>query len=269
MLISLDAIVQRVVEGYDPERVILFGSHATGRAREDSDFDLLIVKHDERRPLDRRLEVERLLADRRVPIDLVVYTPREMWQLFWAGSPFIEEVLESGKVLYMRNATEAWLREASDELEMASILLEHERYRGACLHSQQAAEKALKALLIERAERPPRTHDIVDLLNTVRASGGGVTITTDDAVFLTGIYRGRYPTDEGLLPQGEPTADDAQRASQTARRVMDAVRLAVGQIGASGQALRANDANISGQAEEGHQTRPPDSPGTRNKPTSE
>jgi HEPN domain-containing protein/predicted nucleotidyltransferase len=226
MLTTLDEIVRRLVEGYDPERVILFGSHATDRADPESDLDLLIVKHDDRRPLERRLEVEHLLADRGLPIDLVVYTPREMWQLFWAGSPFIEEVLESGRVLHMRDATEAWLREAEDELETASILFEHERYRGVCLHSQQSAERAIKALLIERTQRPPRTHDIVDLLNAVRAAGRVVTISTDDAVFLTGIYRGRYPTDEGLLPQGEPTADDARRALEAARRVIEDVRRA-------------------------------------------
>jgi len=41
--------------------------------------------------------VERLLADRRVPLDLRVYTPRE--HLYRAGSPFIEGVVESGRVL--------------------------------------------------------------------------------------------------------------------------------------------------------------------------
>jgi HEPN domain-containing protein/predicted nucleotidyltransferase len=242
MLTTLDAIVRRVVEGCDPERVILFGSHATGRAREGSDYDLLIIKDDDRRPLDRRLDLERLLADRRVPIDLVVYTPREMWELLWAGSPFIEEVLESGKVLYMRNATEAWLREAADELDIASILLEHDRYRGACLHSQQAAEKALKALLIERVQRPPRTHDLVELLNTVRATGDIVSLTTDDAVFLTGVYRGRYPTDEGLLPHGEPTAQDARRAVDAARQVLDGARLA------AAKGLAANEGRTEGGA---------------------
>lgn len=227
MLRTLDAVVRRLVDGYDPDRVILFGSRATGRAGDDSDFDLLIVKEDERRPLDRRIEVERLLADRRMPLDVIVHTPDEMWEMFRAGSPFIEEVLDSGKVLYMRNATESWLREATDELETAAILLDHRRFRPACFHSQQAAEKALKALLVERAQRPPRTHDIVDLLNTVRAAGAAVAMDVDDAVFLTSIYRGRYPTEQGLLPRGEPHAQDARRALDAARSALESVRAAI------------------------------------------
>ncbi len=41
VLTTLDDIVQRLVAGYDPDRIILFGSHATGEGREGSDIDLL------------------------------------------------------------------------------------------------------------------------------------------------------------------------------------------------------------------------------------
>ncbi|HEY2381813.1 MAG TPA: nucleotidyltransferase domain-containing protein [Terriglobia bacterium] len=42
MLDTIQGVVDRVVEGYAPERIILFGSHASGTSREDSDLDLLI-----------------------------------------------------------------------------------------------------------------------------------------------------------------------------------------------------------------------------------
>jgi uncharacterized protein len=44
MLTSLEQVIHRIVTGYDPDRIILFGSHAAGGAHEDSDIDLLIVK---------------------------------------------------------------------------------------------------------------------------------------------------------------------------------------------------------------------------------
>ncbi len=104
MLTSIEQVVQRIVEGYDPDRVILFGSHAKGEALADSDVDLLVVKTTDDRPIDRRIQVERLLADRRLSLDILVYTPEEVRALYAAGSPFIEEVVETGRVLYMRKA---------------------------------------------------------------------------------------------------------------------------------------------------------------------
>lgn len=38
----------------------------------------------------------------------------------------------------------------------------------------------------------------------------------DDAVFLNQVYRGRCPTEEGLLPHGEPGQEEAQRAVRAA-----------------------------------------------------
>jgi HEPN domain-containing protein/predicted nucleotidyltransferase len=228
MLTTLDAIVQRLIDAYDPERIILFGSHASGTEEAGSDIDLLIVKETDRRPIDRRVEVERLLADRQIPLDLMVYTPREMLDLYRAGSPFIEAVVETGRVLYMRRATEAWLQEAREELETASILFEHRKYRGACFHSQQCVEKGLKALILEKGKRAARSHDIVELLNVVTADGWAVGLSMDEAIFLNSIYRGRYPTEEGLLPHGEPTEEDARRALMAAETVIDYFRAELG-----------------------------------------
>lgn len=231
MLTTLEAVVQRLISSYDPERIILFGSHASSGAQEGSDIDLLIVKETDLRPIDRRIEVERLLSDRRVSLELLVYTPQELLDLYAAGSPFIEEVIETGRVLYMRKNTAAWLGEAQDELESASILFTHHKYRGACIHSQQCVEKGLKALILEKGRRPPRTHDMVELLNVVTADGWAVGLPMDDAVFLNSVYRGRYPTEEGLLPHGEPTEEDARRALRAAGTVMEHLRAALGESG--------------------------------------
>jgi predicted nucleotidyltransferase len=43
---ALDALLQRVVARFAPEEVWLFGSRAEGRARPDSDYDLLVVVSD-------------------------------------------------------------------------------------------------------------------------------------------------------------------------------------------------------------------------------
>jgi len=220
MLSNVEAVLQRLIDAYDPERVILFGSHATGAAERESDIDLLIVKETDRRPTDRRIEVERLLSDRRIPLDILVYTPQELRDLYAAGSPFVEDVIETGRVLYMRKATGGWLADAQEELEMAAVLFEHRKNRGVCIHSQQCVEKGLKALILEKGRRPARTHDLVELLNLVTADGWSVGLPMDAAVFLNSVYRGRYPTEEGLLPHGEPTEEDARQALNAAETLV-------------------------------------------------
>ena len=40
---KIEEMVQRIVERFHPEKIILFGSHARGTAGPDSDVDLLVV----------------------------------------------------------------------------------------------------------------------------------------------------------------------------------------------------------------------------------
>jgi uncharacterized protein len=224
MLDSVDALRDRLVDALDPESIILFGSTARGTGTEDSDIDLLIVKRTTKRPIDRRIEAERALFDRTGPVDLFVYTPEEVRRLYEQGSPFIEEIVETGRVLYMRKSTGVWIDEADEELAMARILLEHGKYRGACLHGQQAVEKGLKALVIERGGRPEHTHDILSLRTQCERIGFPIEIDLDDAVFLNSVYKGRYPSEEGLLPHGEPLPEDATRATVAAETVLRHVK---------------------------------------------
>jgi HEPN domain-containing protein/predicted nucleotidyltransferase len=230
MLSTLEEVVHRLISAYDPERIILFGSHAAGGVREGSDIDLLIVKETGLRPIDRRAEVERLLSDRQVSLDLLVYTPRELLDLYAGGSPFVEDVIQSGRVLYMRKTTGAWLREAQEELESASILFQHGKHRAVCFHSQQCVEKGLKALILEKGRHPARTHDIVELLNVVIVDEWTMDLPMDEAVFLNSVYKGRYPTEEGLLPHGEPTQGDAERALRAAEAVMRCLQTALDKL---------------------------------------
>jgi len=224
MLKTLEEIRDRVVSAYDPDRIILFGSRSTGTATEESDYDLLILKQTRSRPIDRRIEVEKILEDRAVPLDILVYTPQEMSYLYSIGSPFIEEVIDTGRVLYMRKATGDWVKEAEGELASARILFEHDRYKTACYHGQQCVEKGLKALILEKGEKPGRVHDIVELLSHAKRLGWKIMLAMDDAVFLNSIYKGRYPAEEGLLPHGDPSLEDAARTVKAVETFMAGVK---------------------------------------------
>jgi len=221
---TIEDAVDIIVKGAQPERVILFGSFSKGSPDGDSDLDILVIKETDKPPIDRRIEIERLFPERDRPLDIFVYTPEEINYLFTIGSPFINEILETGKVVYMRKVVEDWVRLAEDEYSDALILYENGRYKGACYHAQQCVERSLKALILESGGEFKRIHDIVKLIEIAGTYGWEVNISIDDAVFLNSIYKGRYPAEEGLLPFGEPTMEDAKRAVDQAEKVITLLR---------------------------------------------
>jgi len=99
---KIDEMVSRIVERFDPERIILFGSHARGEGRPDSDVDLLVVMPIEGSKREKQLEIRRLLHDVRVPKDIVVSRPDEFaWRKDVPGT--IERpAVREGVVLYAR-----------------------------------------------------------------------------------------------------------------------------------------------------------------------
>jgi predicted nucleotidyltransferase len=102
----IEDILQKIVAEYSPQKVILFGSHAYGQPDENSDIDLLIIKETKKRPIERWMEVKRLVRDRNrtVSISPLVYTPRELEERLAIKDFFIQEVLEKGRVLYIFNS---------------------------------------------------------------------------------------------------------------------------------------------------------------------
>ena len=100
----IEQIAQRLIESYQPPRIILFGSMAYGEPNDDSDIDMLVVKETTESPLERRLRVRRLVADprRRIPFSPLVLTPDELAHRLAAGDAFYQEIVRRGKVLYTR-----------------------------------------------------------------------------------------------------------------------------------------------------------------------
>ena len=98
----IDRMVKRIVKRFQPEQVILFGSHARGDAGPDSDVDLLIVMDFEGSKVEKCLEIRQALHDILVPKDVIVTRPADFaWRKDVVGT--IEwPAAREGKVLYAR-----------------------------------------------------------------------------------------------------------------------------------------------------------------------
>jgi len=98
--IEIDRVIDRIVEVYQPEKVILFGSYASGNASEDSDLDFLLVKQTNEAPVARAAGIRKALRDFLLPMDILIYTPDEIERDKDRKSTFIHNVLKSGRIVY-------------------------------------------------------------------------------------------------------------------------------------------------------------------------
>jgi predicted nucleotidyltransferase len=99
---QIDAVVQKIVQEFRPEKVILFGSYAYGKPNADSDVDLLIVAESNERPAQRATRAYRAVHGKTFPMDIIVRTPNELARRLAIGDSFIKEIIEQGRVIYAR-----------------------------------------------------------------------------------------------------------------------------------------------------------------------
>ena len=99
---QIQEIVNRIVERFHPEQIILFGSQARGDAGPDSDVDLLVVMPVQGSVFEMGLDIHQALHDMPIPVDVIVTTPEEFaWRKEYVGT--IEwPAAREGKVLYVR-----------------------------------------------------------------------------------------------------------------------------------------------------------------------
>lgn len=102
VLEEIERMVKRIVAGFDPQRIILFGSYARGTAGPDSDVDLLIIMNITGSKKDVTIQIDRALIDRRLPLDIVVASPEDVDRYRGLVGNVIRPALKEGKVLYER-----------------------------------------------------------------------------------------------------------------------------------------------------------------------
>lgn len=99
---QIATIAQIIVDHCAPERIVLFGSQASGQASADSDLDLLVIMPSELPRHQRALPIRRLFRPSPCPMDILVYTPEEAD--YWQGTAnhIVTTAMQTGKLLYTR-----------------------------------------------------------------------------------------------------------------------------------------------------------------------
>jgi predicted nucleotidyltransferase len=98
---EIQELAQRVAQQFKQVKIILFGSHTTGRADAGSDADLLVVMGHPGSAADQSVAIRSFLGYYE-PLDLLVRTPSELRRRLALEDWFLREVVETGTVLYER-----------------------------------------------------------------------------------------------------------------------------------------------------------------------
>ena len=99
---QIQTLVNEIAEGYQPEKIYLFGSYANGTANEDSDIDLFIVKETDKRWIERRIDVRREIKNYISAMDIIVYTPKELDEAMLKFMNIGKIAVNTGKLMYAR-----------------------------------------------------------------------------------------------------------------------------------------------------------------------
>ncbi len=112
----------------------------------------------------------------------------------------------------MKRQTEHWLNTAEDDLILIEEIIHNEHLTHmVAFHFHQAIEKSIKAILEEKEDNVPRIHSIITLRGKIE---NYIELTVDQKIFdqINELYiDSRYPTDLGLLPDGKPSKEIAEK----------------------------------------------------------
>jgi len=100
----IESMVDRITSKFSPVKIYLFGSYATEKFDIDSDIDLLIVvdAKDSEKIKEIRRGINKLLADREMPVDIIVISSEKMDQRKDVPGTLPYICIREGEILYER-----------------------------------------------------------------------------------------------------------------------------------------------------------------------
>jgi len=235
---QLERIVDAIRERVRPELILLFGSRAWGNAREDSDYDLMLVLHDGADLERHRHDAYDSLRAIGVTAD-VLATSVSDYRRHQHDPGFLSwRISREGVLLYSsgavpqrsprparvreepREGLDMWIQRAEEDFRIAKTSIETSdpALGPICFHSHACVEKLLKALIVKRGTHPQHTHELPELLAAQPPSVRDDAEVMAACALLHALYpNSRYPE------KPIPTLDEARRAFDSARLVRDRI----------------------------------------------
>ncbi len=99
---KIEEMAQRLVEQFNPDKIVLFGSYARGDVGIDSDVDLLVVKSIVGSKREARIAMRMAVRGLGIAKDIVLATPEDIAKYQNVVGTVIRSALNEGKVLYER-----------------------------------------------------------------------------------------------------------------------------------------------------------------------
>jgi len=127
----------------------------------------------------------------------------------------------------MKTAAEEWVQAARDDLETVRKILDAPRLTHiAAFHAQQCVEKSFKAVLEHHKQNVPNIHNLITLHGRIdeHLPTAADVVDLDMLDWLNQLYvEARYPGEQGLLPEGKPSTEEARQFFHFADAVLDMV----------------------------------------------
>ncbi|MEK7671465.1 MAG: HEPN domain-containing protein [Bacteroidota bacterium] len=101
---------------------------------------------------------------------------------------------------------EDWVRKAEGDFRTATRELQVKdspNFDAVCYHSQQCAEKYLKAYLILQRQAYPKVHKLVEILNVCLTVDSSFEFIRQELETLTGLDTLRYPYDFAMIEEAQ------------------------------------------------------------------
>ena len=223
---AIQQMVQIIVDGWDPEQIILFGSRARGDYHEHSDVDLVVIFNEATGRADLARQIKNKIACTGKTTDIIISTPPDMLRRATVVGTVERAAISDGRTLHLKGRGDP-IMERYDELMQraygdirmaeAGLALDPPELFAVCYHAQQAIEKAVKAaLMVDRIDYP-FVHDLERLIPNVPIIWDIDGIVDDPKELSTWATYPRY-----MLK--EPTAEFAAQALADARLIHQRVR---------------------------------------------